>query len=203
MDALKLLESYAQEDNVVVWDTISGALSSLRLVMNDEPLRDSMKSYVQKLTARQLRRLAGTNRLQIAILINYCAQRFWRWPRQPMNPPPSRKHYKTLQRHAKPEDIHPDIRGIVYGTAARLGGQKFDKLWQMHNDSTNSEERVTLSAALTGFEKPAQITQALEKNHQPRCPSARCHVLGGVQLHEPLRAQNLAVGARQLAVAQR
>jgi len=168
VDALKLLESYAQEDNVVVWDTISGALSSLRLVMNDELLRDNMKSYVQKLTAKQLRRLGWKESatdshfdklLRPTILALAAAAD------EPAVVEEALKRFNSMQ---KPEDIHPDIRGIVYGTAARLGGQKeFDKLWQMHNYSTNSEERVTLSAALTGFEKPAQITQALEKIISP------------------------------------
>jgi aminopeptidase N len=62
----------------------------------------------------------------------------------------------------KPEDVHPDLRGVVYGTIARTGGPKdFDKLLAMHNGSQNSEERVTLSGALTGFEQPELIKRAL------------------------------------------
>lgn len=168
VDALKLLEAYTEEDNVVVWDAISGALSSLKLVMNDDSLRDSMKPYVQKLTAKQLRRLGWEESatdshfdklLRPTILALAAAAD------EPTVVEEALQRFNTMQ---KPEDIHPDIRGIVYGTAARLGGQKeFDKLWQMHNVSTNSEERVTLSAALTGFEKTAQITQALEKIISP------------------------------------
>lgn len=34
-------------------------------------------------------------------------------------------------------DIDPDLRGTVYGTAARLGGQdEFDKLLKLHNEAT-------------------------------------------------------------------
>jgi aminopeptidase N len=62
----------------------------------------------------------------------------------------------------KPEDVAPDIRGIVYGTAARKGAAKeFDKLLAMHNASKNSEDRVTLSAALTAFEQPELYQKAL------------------------------------------
>jgi aminopeptidase 2 len=72
---------------------------------------------------------------------------------------------EALQRFSdmkRPEDIAPDMRGIVYGTAARLGGQdEFDKLLRLHNESKNSEERVTLSAALTNFRQPEIIEQAL------------------------------------------
>ena len=63
----------------------------------------------------------------------------------------------------KPEDIEPDLRGVIYTTAARLGDEKvFDKLLAMHNDSTSSEERVTLSAALTSFKQPELIARALD-----------------------------------------
>lgn len=63
-----------------------------------------------------------------------------------------------------PEDIHPDLRGIVYGTVARSGGKaEFEKMLDMHHASKNSEERVTLSGALTGFEQPELINKALEQ----------------------------------------
>ncbi len=56
------------------------------------------------------------------------------------------------------------MRGVVYGTAAREGGKaEFDKLLAMHNASKNSEERVTLSAAITSFEQPELIDKALSQ----------------------------------------
>jgi aminopeptidase N len=62
----------------------------------------------------------------------------------------------------KPEDIDPDLRGIVYGTVARTGGAaEFDKLLKLHNESSSSEERITLTAALTGFKQPELIERAL------------------------------------------
>jgi aminopeptidase N len=64
----------------------------------------------------------------------------------------------------KPEDVVPDLRGVVYGTVARKGAQpEFDKLLAMHNASKSSEDRVTMSAAMTGFEQPKIYKQALEQ----------------------------------------
>jgi puromycin-sensitive aminopeptidase len=61
-----------------------------------------------------------------------------------------------------PEDVHPNLRGVIYGTAARHGGQaEFDKLWKMYTETTLSEERTTITAAITGFKQPAQIKKAL------------------------------------------
>lgn len=164
VDVLKLLESYRQEDSTVVWDVIAGALGSIKLVMNDDELRKSLKPFIRELTASQLKRLGWDekaddthfDRLLRPTILSLAAAA----DEKPVVDEALRR-FEALQR---PEDIAPDIRGTVYGTAARLGGQKeFDKLWQLHVNSNNSEERVTLSAALTGFEHTDQITQALAK----------------------------------------
>jgi aminopeptidase N len=64
----------------------------------------------------------------------------------------------------KPEDINPDIRGVVYGTVSRKGTvEDFDKMLTMHNTSTNSEERVTLASALTNFRQADLIERALSE----------------------------------------
>jgi aminopeptidase N len=60
-------------------------------------------------------------------------------------------------------DIDPDMRGVVFGTIARLGGKKeFDKLVQMHNSTSLSDERLTLSAAITGFKQPELVKRSLQ-----------------------------------------
>jgi aminopeptidase 2 len=63
----------------------------------------------------------------------------------------------------KPEDIHPDVRGIVFGTIARTGyGTDFDKLLEMYKKTKNSEDKIVLAGALTGFKHKEQIQAALD-----------------------------------------
>ena len=60
-------------------------------------------------------------------------------------------------------DIDPDMRGVVFGTIARLGDEpEFNKLVQMHNSTSLSDERLTLSAAITGFTQPELIKRSLD-----------------------------------------
>lgn len=164
VDALKLLEAYRNENSLVVWDIMAGNLGSLKLVMNDDELRESMKPFIRELVAEQLHRLGWDekpndshfDRLLRPTILGLAAA-----ADEPATVDEALKRFKHM---SKPEDVSPDIRGVVYGTAARLGAQtEFDKLWKMHNASNNSEERVTLSAALTNFEHDDQIRQALEK----------------------------------------
>jgi len=84
------------------------------------------------------------------------------------NPAVVKEAKKRFAAMNQPEDVHPDLRGVVYGTVSRLGGPaEFDKLLIMHNTSASSEERVTLSAALTNFKQPELIQRALDQIDGP------------------------------------
>ena len=56
-DALALLERFGYEDNSAVWDVITANLGSIRMIMDDDKLRESMKPYVRSLIESQLKRL--------------------------------------------------------------------------------------------------------------------------------------------------
>lgn len=162
VDALKLLEAYADEDSSVVWDVISGSIGSIRTVMDDDDVRAGLKPYVKKLSAKQLERLGWKEQSSDSHfdkLLRPTVLGLASYGEEPSVVTEAQKRFKDM---AKPEDIHPDLRGVVYGTVARHGDQAdFDKMLAMHNASSNSEERVTLSGALTGFEQPKLIKQAL------------------------------------------
>ena len=81
--------------------------------------------------------------------------------------------WERFHKMKRPEDEHPDLRGVIYGTVAREGkSPDFDKLVGMHNKSSNSEQRVTLAGALTGFQQPELLDRAkadaAQAKHDPR-----------------------------------
>ena len=163
VDAFKLLAAFAHEDSSVVWDVITSAITNVRIVMDDDEIRAGLKPLIRSLVAEQLERLGWEEkdsdshfdkllRPTILGLASYAEES------AVVNEALARFDAMKL-----PEDVHPDIRSVVYGTVARKGGDAaFDKMIAMHNTSTNSEERVTLSGALTAFEKPELIDRALE-----------------------------------------
>lgn len=164
IDALKLLEAYSEEDNTMVWDVIAGNLGSLKLVMNDDEVREGMKPYIRQLIAKQLDRLGWDEKNNDS--------HFDKLLRPTILGLAAAADEQTVVEKCKQlfadmkisEDIHPDVRGIVYSTVARHGAQsEFDKLWDLHCKSQSSEERVVLSGALTAFEHDDQITRALAK----------------------------------------
>ncbi len=161
--ALHLLESYRGEDNSAVWDIIAANLGALRSTMDDNELREDMKPYVRKLVSAQLARLgweeiegeSSFDKLLRPTILGLASG-----ADETSVVDEALRRFNAM---TKPEDLNPDLRGVIYGTAARKGNAAtFDKLLRMHNESTSSEERMTLAGALTSFEQPNLIQRALD-----------------------------------------
>lgn len=162
VDSLKLLKYYSNEDSSVVWDTISAAIGGIRVVMDTDEVRKHLKPLVRELTTKQVDRLGWVENKSDSHFDLLLRPNILGLASYGDNPEVVKEALRQFSEMKKPEDIHPDLRGVVYGTAARLGGKaEFDKMLKMHDSSKNSEERVTLAASLTHFEQPELIAQAL------------------------------------------
>lgn len=179
--SLELLNSYRTEDNAAVWDVMAAGLATIRSVMDDEDLREAMKPYIIELTAKQINRLGWDKKpddshfdtllrpivLAMAasadepVIVKKCLDLFAKMG-SPTDAEPSLTESANHNQINLRTEIDPDMRGVVYGTVARLGGIKaFDKLLKLHNQTINSEERTNIAAALTGFKQPELIDKAL------------------------------------------
>jgi puromycin-sensitive aminopeptidase len=162
VDVLKLLPSYSDEQDATVWDIISGNVAELRRIMNDDEVRERLKPFIQSLVAKELARLGWEekstdsyfDRLLRPTILGMAAVSDHQ---EVLSEISSRfKKMKTS------EDIRPDIRGVIYTTAARFGDStSFYKLLKMYEETSNAEEKVTLAAALTNFKQPDLIDTAL------------------------------------------
>lgn len=163
VDALQLLAAYRQEANSFVWDIMAGGLGSIRTVMRDETLRESMKPYGRQLVSQQVERLGWQPKDDESHSDSLLRPTVLGLASVYDEPAVVQEALRQFEAMTVPEDLHPDLRGVIYGTAARQGDKKtFDKLLALHNTTTNSEERVTLSAALTSFKQPELVQAALK-----------------------------------------
>ncbi len=162
VDVLKLLPAYRNEDSAVVWDIITGGLGGIRLVMDDDKIRAGLKPYIRDLTTKQRERLGWEeqeNDSHFDRLLRPTILGLASYGEEPLVVAEAKRRFAAMTR---PEDVHPDLRSVVYGTVARTGNDvDFNKMLAMHDSSQNSEERVTLAGALTGFEQPELIHRAL------------------------------------------
>ncbi len=161
-DALVLLSNYRNEDNAAVWDVLSGAIASIRAVMDDEELREDMKPYVRNLVQKQLDRLGWKTKPNESHFDSLLRPTVLGMASISDDEAVVKEALRRFQAMKKPEDIEPDLRSVVYHAAVRHGDEKtFDKLLRMHNETTLSEERNTIAAALTNFKQPALVKKSL------------------------------------------
>jgi aminopeptidase N len=181
VDALQFLENFTAETDYTTWDVIASSLGGIRSVMDSDELRELMKPYTRNLVKDELKRLGWDRKkddshfdlLLRPITLGMAAAADEPWVIEKINTlfkaahdaediaPDLREpiNNKQLKRGI---DIDPDLRGVVFGNVARRGGKKeFDRLVTMHNESTLSDERLTLSAAITGFKQPELIEKTL------------------------------------------
>jgi puromycin-sensitive aminopeptidase len=181
VDALQFLGNFRAETDYTTWDVIASALGGIRSVMDSDELRELMKPYSRSLIKDELGRLGWDRKdndshfdlLLRPIILGMAAAADEQWVLEKIDAlfrsahdaediaPDLRSpiNNKQLKRGI---DIDPDLRGVVFGNVARRGGKKeFDRLVTMHNESTLSDERLTLSAAITGFKQPELIEKAL------------------------------------------
>lgn len=162
VESVKLLEKYTGEDNAAVWDIIAGNIGELRRVMDSDELREAIKPLIVKLTARQLERLGVDEKPADSHFDKLLRPTILGMAAGADEPTTLRWCLDTFAQAKKTEDIHPDLRGVVFTTAARHGDKKvFDKLLAFHDSTDLSEERTTIAAALTAFEDLALIDRAL------------------------------------------
>ncbi len=162
-EALHFLSYFNQEDNFAVWDIIASSIGSVKAVMDDYELRENMKPYVRKLIKIELKRLGikqKTNdshfdRLLRPIILCMAAI---------SDEPTVVKYCLDAFKNIDKKTLDPDLRSLVFGTVARLGGPKeFEKLLELHNKSTSSEERTALVAGLSSFKQPNLIKKSLSQ----------------------------------------
>ncbi len=178
---LEFLSHFAKEDNAVVWNVIVSVLGGVRLILGSDELREDVKPFVRALTQAEYKRLGWHKKatdtyfdqlLRPTILgllassdepdvVAKCHEIFKKSTETDDVSP----ELRVTSSHAVVKrgiDIDPDMRGVVFGTVARLGGQTtFNKLLHLHKTTHLSEEQLTLAAALTNFRQPELIDQSL------------------------------------------
>jgi len=162
VDVLHLLQAYSEEDSTVVWDIIASLIGNIKLVMDDDNLRNAMKPFVNELVAKQLKRL-GWDKAKDESYFDSLLRPTILGMASSADDPEILAHARALFDDASlPDEIHPDLRSVVFGTVARIGDKDdFDKMLQMYQATATSEDKITLAGALTGFRNKEIIRMSL------------------------------------------
>jgi len=163
-DTMNFLEAFKDEANSAVWDIIGGGLAGLRGVLDDEELRELMKPYVIELTAKQLKRLGWESKKNESHFDQLLRPTIIGLAASADEPSVIKEALRQYDQMKKPEDIKPDLRGIVFRTAVRKHNdtKTFNRLFEMHEATSMSEIRTVIAASLTGFKDTKLNKKALD-----------------------------------------
>jgi hypothetical protein len=163
VDALKLLDYYQNEDNAAVWDIIASNITEIRRVMDSDDVRDKLKPVIRNLISKQLKRLGWEEQQTDSHFDKLLRPTILGLASGADEKSVVREAIERFEKAKTLDAIHPNLKSIVLNTAARNGDKStFAKLLKFHNNSDSSEERTTLSAALTSFEDPNINKQSLD-----------------------------------------
>lgn len=168
VEYLTLLSHFKNESSLPVWEIIAGSLGSIRQTLSatdtDDTLRDLMKPFISALTAKQLTTLGWEKRENEKHLETLLRPLIIALSAGADDKSTTAKLLDLYrQRIAHDAPIDPDIRATVYGTAARLGGEKeFNELLSLYKASLSSDEKLSLTAAMTSFEDTRLHERVLE-----------------------------------------
>lgn len=165
---LELLKHYQNDASLSSWEVIASSIGAIRSTLSkndeDDELRDLMKPYVRKLVKPQASRLGweeNKNESHLDSLLRPLVVGMAAGSDDPETIEKSLELYRY--KVSGKNHINPDMRGIIYSTAARKGGQKeYDELLHMYKSSKSSDEKLTITAGMTSFEQTTIHQQILE-----------------------------------------
>lgn len=161
--AFSLLQKATHEDNAAVWDIIASCLGETRRIMDDDTVREAIKPFIRSLISTQLKRLGWHEHKTDSYFDKLLRPTILGMASSSDEQSVLDEAQNRFKDASSAESIPADLRGIIYTTAARHGDKKtFAKLLKFHNQTDSSEERTTLAAALTSFEQPLLIQEALD-----------------------------------------
>ena len=163
VDSLEIIDKMSHETNAVIWETIAGHIGSIRRVLGDDSVRPLLRPYVRQLVSEQVERLGWIERKDEPYFDSIVRPLILGLASFGDNESVTKEALSRFAAATKPEDLHPDMRGVIYGTAVRHGGSDvFDKLLHFYRTTPSAEEKITLCSALTGFEDTELIAKSLE-----------------------------------------
>jgi puromycin-sensitive aminopeptidase len=161
--ALKLLDVFDREENAVVWDVMASQLGGLRSVIDTEELSSSMDGYIADLIKLQLSRLGWDERAEDSHFDKLLRPLILGLAGMADVRSVVIEAKRQFDSAAKPQDIKPDIRGVVMGIVAKSGSTAdYEKIKSMYMSSKSSQVKDQLSAGLCGFKQSDLIQKSLD-----------------------------------------
>lgn len=159
-DVLRLMDSLQGEDSYIVAHTVVMSLEKMLHVFFNEPFTPQLQKFARRVLRPLLGRLGLTvsegedhQRTLLRSEVIGCLS----------DMDDETLIQQCLRMFENVDTIAPDLRQAVFNTAAAHGGMDaFEKLVQMYNAATLSEQKVRILRAMGQVREPAAVQRALD-----------------------------------------
>lgn len=163
LDTLRLLSHFDKEENYSVWLAINATTGVMRTLVNDDPsIKPDLQRFIANLSRAEYERLDWEVKkdepyfdtlLRPFVLANMAYAE---------DAAVTARCLTLFKAADKPEDIAPDLRGIIYSVAVReLGEPAVETLLHWYKTTLSADERVNIVAGLSSVRDQALAKRLL------------------------------------------
>jgi puromycin-sensitive aminopeptidase len=161
---LSLASAYAQEREYPVWSDLVGSLGWLANILAGEPIEPQFKTFARDLLQPIMAHMGWEplpNESHLDALLRGIVLHEIGHYEEGTVIAEARSRFDHYRQN--PQAVHPDLRSTVLNLAA-FGGDRatYDALREVEQKATLQEEKLRALAALTHFQQPDLLRQALE-----------------------------------------
>ena len=168
-ELLDLARAYVNETEYAVWSDLSANMGSLDNLLADQPYHDDFRAYAMGVFQAAGRMIGwdarpGDGELD-ALLRSTLLSSLGRYGDQDTLDEAARRFGRFAD---SGEAVHPDIRDVVLGLAARQGGKPvFDRQWDMYLAAGSEEEKVRFLRAIAHADDEDLLDELLRRSLTP------------------------------------
>lgn len=162
-DGFDLLAALPNEQDAIVWEVMAGQIATIRLLFSDKQLRQLMRPFLIHLSQVQLARLGWQPQAKDSHFDQLLRPTILGLAAMAEEPSVIAGVDKRFRAMAKPEDVEPDLRGVVFVSRARRGQPAdYEKLLKLYRAAESPQVHNQLAAGLCAFSQPDLIKQSLD-----------------------------------------
>ena len=166
---LELVEGYTNETNASVWSDLAINLGSLRNLLANESYFQNFQDFGRRIfrsAKNQVGWIPKTNEGHLdALLRNTILTELGHYEDAETLTEASNLFTDYINSR---NNIHPDIRGVIFKLAAISGNQsEYDTMWNLQTQTTLEEEKIRLLTALTYYHQPNLLQETLRRSLSP------------------------------------
>jgi puromycin-sensitive aminopeptidase len=160
---LSLADRYRAETNAMVWGDVSANIRALDRLLTDVPWIASYHRFAQGLFTEIIGDVGWDMKEGEGHLEALCRATVLANSGYFGNAEVVREASERFDKHVHGDgNLHPDLRGIVYGLVAQYGDQVlYQTMWELQESADLHEEKLRLLLALCRFSEPTLIAETL------------------------------------------